>query len=131
MDSLAPRQNCAHQISGQLGPKAFLYGTQFAYNQRARSLQIDIFHDHHTVREEVMVQTVTRRRQYQSCQRNDPLLLDQPVVLYSIILAMMIIMMAIMIPLTTVRKFCFELPLRESNDRKTNQQNSPQHRFYL
>ena len=76
-----------------------------------------------------MVQTVTRRRQYQSCQRNDPLLLDQPVVLYSIILAMM--MMMIMILLTTVRKFCFELPLRESNDRKTNQQNSPQHCFFL
>ena len=48
--------------------------------------------DHIMVREEVMVQTVTRRRQYQSCQHNDPLLLDQPVVLYSIILAMMMMM---------------------------------------
>ena len=101
--------------------------------------------DHIMVREEVMVQTVTRRRQYQSCQHNDPLLLDQPVVLYSIILTMMMMIMMTMIMMTmimmimmmimvmamilptTVRKFCFEFPLRESNDRKTNQQNSFQH----
>ena len=54
-------------------------------------------------REEVMVQTVTRRRQYQSCQHNDPLLLDQPVVLYSIILAMMM-MMKLMVIMVMVRE---------------------------
>ena len=57
-------------------------------------------------------------------------LLDQPVVLYSIIiLLIMMVMMMTMIPLTTVREFCFEFSLRESNERKTNQQDHFQHLF--
>lgn len=72
----------------------------------------------------------TAALQYQSCQRNDPPLLDQPVVLYSIIiLLIMMVMMMTMIPLTTVREFCFEFSLRESNERKTNQQDRFQHLF--
>ena len=39
----------------------------------------------------------------------------------------MMMMMMMMILLTTVRKFCFEFPLRESNERKTDQQDSLQH----
>ena len=57
-------------------------------------------------------------------------LLDQPVVLYSIIiLLIMMVMMMTMIPLTTVRESCFEFSLRESNKRKTNQQDRFQHLF--
>ena len=39
------------------------------------------------------------------------------------------VMMMTMIPLTTVREFCFEFSLRESNERKTNQQDRFQHLF--